>query len=92
MGRVLVRPEIDGKTIIRSTTNRVRCSGENNDHPLVYYTIPEGGYVVCGYCDLVFMREENKDFSYISHDEEDDLRDVWNNAKNMDGRYVKKQR
>ena len=59
MGRVLVRPEIDGKTIIRSTTNRVRCSGENNDHPLVYYTIPESGYVVCGYCDLVFMREEN---------------------------------
>ena len=51
--------EIDGKTIIRSTTNRVRCTGESNDHPLVYYTIPEGGYVVCGYCDLVFMREEN---------------------------------
>ena len=43
----------------KSTTNRVRCTGESNDHPLVYYTIPEGGYVVCGYCDLVFMREEN---------------------------------
>jgi len=36
--------------------------------------------------------QNHLDFSYISHDEEDDLRDVWNNAKNMDGRYVKKQR
>ncbi len=50
---------IDGKTIIESTTERVRCSGENNDHPLVYYTIPEDGFVVCGYCDLVFVRKEN---------------------------------
>jgi len=50
---------IDGKTIIESTTERVRCSGENNDHPLVYYTIPEEGFVVCGYCDLVFVRKEN---------------------------------
>ena len=49
---------IDGKTIIESTTERVRCSGENNDHPLVYYTIPEDGFVVCGYCDLVFVRKE----------------------------------
>ena len=47
------------KTIIESTTDRVRCSGENNDHPLVYYTIGEKGFVVCGYCDLVFVRKEN---------------------------------
>jgi len=51
--------EISGKTIIESTTDRVRCSGENNDHPLVYYTIGEKGFVVCGYCDLVFVRKEN---------------------------------
>ena len=51
--------EVDGKTVIESTTERVRCSGENNDHPLVYYTIPEDGFVVCGYCDLVFVRKKN---------------------------------
>ena len=47
------------KTIIESTTDRVRCSGENKDHPLVYYTRGEKGFVVCGYCDLVFVRKEN---------------------------------
>ena len=51
--------DIVGKSILGMTTNRVRCTGESNDEPLVYYRIPEGGYVVCGYCDLVFMREEN---------------------------------
>ena len=45
------------ETIIYSKTDRVKCSGENNDHPLVYYTIPEGGEVVCGYCDIMFMRK-----------------------------------
>ena len=49
--------EISGKTIIESTTDRVRCSGENNDHPLVYYTIPTGGYAVCRYCEQKFKRK-----------------------------------
>ena len=33
--------------------------GQNNDHPKVWYTVPEvgEGYVVCGYCDLKFARE-----------------------------------
>ena len=47
------------ETIIYVETNRVKCSGENYDHPLVYYTIGEKGFVVCGYCDLVFVRKEN---------------------------------
>ena len=55
----ITNPTIEGKTIIYSKTDRVRCSGENHDHPLVYYTIPAGGFVVCGYCDLVYMRKEN---------------------------------
>ena len=50
------------ETIIYSKTDRVKCSGENNDHPLVYYTIPEGGEVVCGYCDIIFRKEEEKHF------------------------------
>ena len=28
--------------------------GEQMDHPKVYYTVPEGGEVVCGYCDIKF--------------------------------------
>jgi len=54
-------PKISKEVIIYSKTDRVKCSGENNDHPLVYYTIPEGGYVVCGYCDIKFMKELNYD-------------------------------
>ena len=49
------------ETIIYSKTDRVKCSGENNDHPLVYYTIPEGGEVVCGYCDIIFRKEEENE-------------------------------
>ena len=49
------------ETIIYSKTNRVKCSGENNDHPLVYYTIPEGGEVICGYCDIRFRKEEENE-------------------------------
>lgn len=45
------------ETIIYSKTDRVKCSGENNDHPAVYYTIPEDGEVVCMYCDIKFRRE-----------------------------------
>ena len=33
-------------------------SGENNAHPKVYYTIPEGGEAVCGYCDIKFRNED----------------------------------
>ena len=55
------RPDGFEEVIIYSTTNKVRCSGENNDHPLVYYTIPDGGEVVCGYCDIKFrLKEEDE--------------------------------
>ncbi len=46
------------EVIIYSETNRVKCSGENYDHPLVYYTIPEGGQAVCGYCDIIFRMKD----------------------------------
>ena len=29
---------------------RVRCS-DGGEHPLVYYTVPKGGSVQCGYCN-----------------------------------------
>jgi len=45
--------------IIYVQTPRVACSGEDDDHPKVWYTVPEvgKGYVVCGYCDLKFARK-----------------------------------
>ena len=54
------KKELYPETIIYSKKSRVKCSGENNDHPLVYYTIPEGGEVICGYCDIKFRKEENE--------------------------------
>ena len=54
------KKELYPETIIYSKKSRVKCSGENNDHPLVYYTIPEGGEVVCGYCDIKFRKEKNE--------------------------------
>lgn len=47
------------EVIVYSDTDRVKCSGENSDHPLVYYTIPEGGEVVCGYCDIIFRKRDD---------------------------------
>ena len=58
----VTNPTIEGKTIIYSETDRVKCSGEHNDHPLVYYTIPTDGFVVCGYCDLVYMMKKENDY------------------------------
>ena len=49
------RPE----TIIFVPGNKTSCSGEENDHPLVYLSIPEGGQAVCGYCDIKY-RSENE--------------------------------
>ena len=47
------------ETIIYSETKQIWCMGEAMDHPKVFYTIPEDGEVVCGYCDLVFRLKEN---------------------------------
>ena len=35
--------------------------GEHMDHPKVYYTIPEDGEVVCGYCDTIFKLQQEDD-------------------------------
>ena len=48
------------KTIIYSDTNRVWCMGEHMDHPKVYYTIPDGGEAICGYCDIIFRLNRDK--------------------------------
>ena len=39
---------------IYTDKERVKC---NDDHPLVYYTVPKGGYVICGYCNKKWIRK-----------------------------------
>ena len=48
------------ETIIYTDKDRVWCMGENMDHPKVYYTVPEEGFVKCNYCDIKFMRKEKE--------------------------------
>ena len=60
--RKIVRNMVEKEeVIIYSETERVSCMGEMNDHPKVYYTIPKGGQVVCGYCDIIFKLKEEED-------------------------------
>ena len=54
------KPDIP-ETIIYVDTDRVWCMGEAMDHPKVYYTVPDEGYVVCGYCDIKFARKKKED-------------------------------
>ena len=54
------RPAGFEERIIYSESRRVWCMGVHMDHPKVYYTIPDSGEVVCGYCDTIF-RFEQKD-------------------------------
>ena len=49
------------ETVIYTDKDRVWCTGETNDHPRVYYTVPDEGFVVCGYCDIKFMRRKNEE-------------------------------
>ena len=46
------------EVIIYTTKDRVSCTGESDDHPKVYYTVPDEGGVVCGYCDIKFTKEK----------------------------------
>lgn len=47
--------------IVYVDSDTAKCSGEHNDHPLVYLKIPhDGHYVVCGYCDTKFARKEEE--------------------------------
>ena len=55
-------PETDPpETIIYVDTERIWCMGESMDHPKVYYTVPEEGFVVCGYSDIKFARKKKEE-------------------------------
>ncbi|HIC37634.1 MAG TPA: zinc-finger domain-containing protein [Candidatus Marinimicrobia bacterium] len=34
---------------------KIKC---DNDHPVVYYTIEESGFAVCGYCGMKYILKE----------------------------------
>ena len=42
-GKGKKKPQIS--TIVEVDSDRVSCAGETNDHPKVWYTVPEDGYV-----------------------------------------------
>ena len=45
-------PEKEPITIVHN--RKIRCA---NDHPVVYYTIEEDGFAICGYCDMKYVFE-----------------------------------
>ena len=49
------------ETFIYTDKDRVWCMGEDMDHPKVYYTVPEKGFVVCGYCDIKFEKKKEEE-------------------------------
>lgn len=53
------------ETIIYTDRERIACTGAESpdDHPKVYYSVPEVGYVVCGYCDIKFARKKPDELS-----------------------------
>ena len=52
--------KIPPETIIYVDSERVWCMGEDMDHPKVYYTIPDGGEAVCGYCDIKYRLKKDE--------------------------------
>ena len=48
-GGAYVIPEKD--KIIKVNTKTVKC---DNDHPVVWYSLAETGFAVCGYCNIKY--------------------------------------
>ena len=55
------RPDGITERVVFSNTKRVSCIGAHMEHPNVYYTIPDEGEVVCGYCDTIFRFRQEED-------------------------------
>ena len=55
---------------VPTTYKRIACQA---DHPRVYYNLNSDGYVVCLYCNTLFVANESTDFKnesvYIHTDE-----------------------
>lgn len=46
------------ENILEVDTNEVICTGEDNSHPKVYYTLKMNEVVSCGYCNKKWKRVE----------------------------------
>lgn len=44
--------------IVTVTETQISCSGENDDHPKVYYNLAKNGEAICGYCNIKFVLEK----------------------------------
>ena len=61
-GKGKKKPQIS--TIVEVDSDKVSCTGATNDHPKVWYTVPDNRrtqikyHVQCGYCDIMFMRKQ----------------------------------
>mgnify|MGYP003122493923 FL=1 len=44
--------------IVYVKEEQIYCSGENDDHPRVYYNLTKKGEAVCGYCNIKFILEK----------------------------------
>ena len=52
-GGAYVIPEKD-KIIKVTNQSTVKC---DNDHPVVWYSLEETGFAVCGYCNIKYVNE-----------------------------------
>ena len=50
----------DAPEVIEVSQRRISCDGGGGalGHPLVWYTIGEDGYVVCGYCGRRYVLKD----------------------------------
>ena len=56
------------RTLVEVDSDRVSCNGDG-EHPRVWYTVPLKGFVVCGYCDMKYTRDESfKDIAIQYYD------------------------
>ena len=50
---------IPQKIVYSDDSSCVLHSGEMNDHPKVWFTIPKGGEDMCRYCEIKFRLRDN---------------------------------
>ena len=46
--------------IVYVKEEHISCTGENDDHPKVYYTL-KNGEAICGYCNIKYVLEKDEE-------------------------------
>ena len=51
---------IEGRSVKEIIVHKkqISCTGEMDDHPMVYYTINDEGFVICGYCNIKYIYKD----------------------------------